>query len=302
MTVRWAGLTASHIPDVDGALPLDAEYRQAWADRLRAGFDNACWTPSAGFGDQGYVTDAGFPNHPNRADIVSAGQQSEFFFHMSHGWGFEEVACPGVTRIFSNIAPHGGSIVPWAPLLPPIGGFFSSCGIEPDWAGQRLRYFFTMTSFANAGRHQWTQVVGGGPDHPKVVIGNVSHGNRFHFSPYAPDPASSQPADPSAYPNMIANFFHNLALVDTSEPLSCSPAGMSFRVAMREAVKGTATSQTDYFWNPTAHRNHPKMMRLVFSTEDQALDEHLTGWGAQYPNDGNHSGWAYEAWGDEWSP
>ncbi len=291
ISVRWAGLTASHIPDIPGIAPLPASYRDAWVDRVRTGFEDACWQPNPGYGTNGYV--AG----PFRPDVVSAADDGVFYFHMSHGWGSEVVECPGVKKLYTNIEPMGISLEPVFPVI----HNFTSCGIKPDWSGRRLRYFFTMSSFGNAGRRQWTRVVGGGQDNSKVVIGHVSHGNRFYFSPWAPDP-NSPTADPDAYPNMIANFFRNLAQVDASDLFGCRPDGMSFRVAMREAVIGTGTSQTDYHWGGPAHRNHPMAMRLVFSTEDQALDEHLPGWGPQYPNDGNYTGWAYLAQGSQWTP
>ncbi len=299
LTVRWAGLSTSHIPDLPGNTVLPASYKNAWVDRLRRSFDEACFEPT-NQGNNGYVGDDLYQLRPDLQDIETAGEEADFLFHMSHGWGLEEVECPGVGRRYSNIIPHGNSLVP--PAFFPTAGpsHFTSCSIQPSWSGRRLRYFFTMASYSNAGRRQWTRVVGGGTDQPKVVIGPVSHGNRFHFSPWAPEPGTSPPTNAQAsYPNMISTFFRHLSEVDTSSILSCASAGLSFREAMREAVKGTATSQSDYHWGAIAHRRHPKVMRLVFSTYDQLMDEHLPGWGPQLPNDGNYLGWAYEAQGSE---
>ncbi len=289
ITVRWNGLGASHFPGATAATM--GAYRTAWVDRLRTGFEEACWRPDASFGNNGVVSSVQYPFRPDRPDVVAAAD-STFYFHMGHAWGSELVECPDVTKRFSNIVPSGTALNP---------NNFTSCGIRSDWSGTRLRYFFNMASFANAGRRQWTRVVGGGSGNPKVVIGHISHGNRFHFSPYAPDP--STPPSAGSYPNMLANFFRNLALTYGSNPLvGCQRDGMSFRAAMREAVIGTGTSRTDYHWGAQAHNNQPMAMRLVFSTRDQALDEHLPGWGPQYPNDGNYSGWEYIAWGSEYSP
>jgi hypothetical protein len=161
------------------------------------------------------------------------------------------------------------------PVIPP--DHFTSCRVTDKW-NNRLRYFYTGSSFGNAGRRQWTKVVGGGSNRPKIVIGNVSHGNRFDMNA------------------VLDIFFNELAHKTCNSLIGCRVAGRTFTDAMREAVSNTATPDAAYGWlNPS---NDPKIMRLVYSTRAQRSGETLPGWGPQFNNDSNFDGFAFEAEGD----
>ncbi|MBT3983214.1 MAG: hypothetical protein HOE90_17810 [Bacteriovoracaceae bacterium] len=280
--------------------------------------DNFCFKENLNFGKNGWASEDDGPTRLKKKRIKQAAQSADFLFHFGHGApGTEHICRPAKSHPqFKSIWGHGIALPPLITPLGPIPTWVNSCGLRKSWAETKLKYFWSMSSFFNLEIDSWASIVGG--KGPKVIVGNMAHGDRFNLK-------------------FWAMFNHYLGAKKCSQDqhgnYQCERNGFSFSDAavhtMANCIAGDWLQDHGYedlfipgnvkknfegsskrCLNPKydkkwpieggGGKHHPKRIKIVYSNQKQLFFESLPGFGKRYPekgqikNDSNHQGWALE--------